>query len=205
MLHTSYNRKRGKKDLKRVFQMIKTGGELIKQYSIKNNIRCNCLCGNKNYELMDILNDVEQQTKTGDFNTHYLFDYNEEWYGTKEGFDNINALPDINVHIRHTKFQPSGGWIPGKMKKSVFLYSQNGTTYSNWESDELIALVAMALLAKELNEGEVLSKTYSYNDERQQRYKKREIELFQKTIYLRKQPRKLFMLGSPIGTYQIYY
>ena len=92
-----------------------------------------------------------------------------------------------------------------KKTKSVFLYSQNGTTYSNWESDELIALVAMALLAKELNEGEVLSKTYTNNEERQQRYKKREIDLFQKTIYLRKQPRKLFMLGSPIGTYQIYY
>ena len=91
------------------------------------------------------------------------------------------------------------------MRKSVFLYSQNGTTYSNWESDELVALVAMAILAKKSNEGEVLGKTYTSNDERQQRYLKREVELFQKTVYLRKQPRKLFLYGSPTGTYQIYY
>ena len=205
MLHTSYNRQRGKEDLKRVFQMIKSGGELIRQYSIENNIQCNCICGNKNYELTDLLKDVEQQTWGGRFNAYYLFDYNEEWYGTEEGFNILNELPDINVYIRHTKFQPSGGWIPSKMRKSVFLYSQNGTTYSNWESDELVALVAMAILAKKSNEGEVLKKTYVSSDERQLRYLKREVELFQKTVYLREQPRKLFLYGSPTGIYQIYY
>ena len=91
------------------------------------------------------------------------------------------------------------------MKKSAFLYSQNGTTYRNWEPDELVALIAMAVLAKKFNEGEGLSKIYSKNDEIQQRYVKREVDLFQKTIYLRDHPKKLFIVGSPVGTYQIYY
>jgi len=205
MLHTSYNRERGETDLKRIFQMIKSGGKLIKQYAIENDIKCNCLCINKNYEFINMLKEVEQQTQNGLFNAYFLFDYNEKWSAGKKGHDILDKLPDIDVHIRHTKFNFSGGWIPSKMKKSAFLYSQNGTTYSNWESDELVALVALAVLAKKLNEGEGLSKVYSDNDEIQHRYIKREVDLFQKTIYLREHPRKLFILGSPIGTYQIYY
>jgi hypothetical protein len=206
MIHTSYNRERGEKEFKRVLGIIRSGTELVKQYSIEHGIRCNCLCINKNYELIDLLKDIEQQTKEGVFNAYFLFDYNEKWYVTEDGFNTLNSLPDINVYVRHTKFQPSGGWIPEKMSKSAFLYSQNGTVYSNWEPDELVALVTMALLAKKFNEGEVLSKVYSGNDEIQSRYIKRELDLFQKTVCLRKHPpKKLFILGSPIGTYQIYY
>jgi len=205
MIHTSYNRERGQKEFKRVLNTIKSGAELIKQYSMEYSVRCNCLCLNEDYELIDVLKDVERQTRDGIFNAYFLFDYNEEWYGKKEGCNILNALPDINVHVRHTKFQPSGGWIPSKMHKSAFLYSQNGSSYSNWEPDELVAQVAMALLAKKFNEGEGLSKVYLSYDEIQRRYIKREVDLFQKTIYLREHPKKLFMLGSPLGTHQIYY
>ncbi len=118
----------------------------------------------------------------------------------------MKTLPEINVHIRHTKFQPSGGWIPEKMKKSAFLYSQNGSIFSNWESDEIVTLIAMALLAKNFNITEGLDKVYTTDDEIQQRYKKRELDLFQKTVFLREHPtKKLFMLGSPNGIYQFYY
>lgn len=205
MIHTSYNRERGEKEFKRVLNTIKSGAEIIKQYSIENDIRCNCPCMNEDYELIDIIREAEQQTRDGTFNAYFLFDYNEEWATTKEGYNILNILPDIDVHIRHTKFNFSGGWIPGKMYRSAFLYSQNGTTYSNWKSDELVALVATMLLAKKLNEGEGLSKVYSSNDEIQRRYIKREINLFQKMVYLREHPQKLFILGSPIGTYQVYY
>ena len=205
MIHTSYNRERGEKDLKRILNLIKCGAELIKQCSIEYGIRCNCLCANEDYELINILRDVERQTQDGTFNAYFLFDYNEEWFSTEEGYNTLNTLPDINVHIRHTKFNFSGGWIPKKMRKSTFLYSQNGTTYSNWKSDELVALVAVALLAKKLNAGEGLSKMYYDYDEIQRRYIKREIELFQKTLKLKKHPQKLFISGSPIGTYQFYY
>jgi len=205
MIHTSYNRERGEEELGRVLNIIKSGAELIKQYSTEHDVRCKCLCMNKNYELIDLLKDVEQQTQNGIFNAYFLFDYNEEWCVTEEGFNILNVLPDINVHVRHTKFQPSGGWIPGKMRKSAFLYSQNGTVYSNWEPDELVALVAMALLTKKFNEKEMLSKTYLDFNEIRQRYVKREVNLFREVIRLREGTKKLFIFGSPIGTYQIYY
>ena len=205
MLHTSYNRERGEKEFKRILSIIKSGSELIKQYSIKHGIRCNCLCMNENYELIDVIRDVEQQTQAGTFNAYFLIDYNEEWATTKKGYDILNVLPAIDVHIRHTKFNFSGGWIPRKMRRSAFLYSQNGSTYSNWRSDEIVALVAMALLAKKLNEGEGLSKVYPSYHAVQKRYIKREVELFQKTIKLRKHQKKLFICGSPIGIYQFYY
>lgn len=205
MTHTSYNRNRGEEGFKRVLNIIKSGAELLREYSIEHDIQCNCLCRNKDYELIDVLKEIEQQTRGGIFNVYFLFDYNEEWFGTKKGCSILSTLPDINVHVRHTKFNFSGGWIPGKMRKSAFLYSQNGSLYSNWEPDELVAQVAMALLAKKFNEGEGLSKVYSSYDEIQRRYIKREVNLFQKTVYLRKHPKKLFILGSPMGTYQIYY
>ncbi len=205
MLHTSYNRKRGEKELERVFKMIKSGAELIKQYSLKNNIRCNCLCLNDNYELIDEIRDVERYTQHGVFNAYFLFDYDEKWCVTRKGYNILNDLPDINVHVRHTKFNFSGGWIPNKMIKSAFLYSQNGTTYSNWKPDELVALISIALIAKIFNEGEGLSRIYNEDNEILRRYQKREIDLFKRVVYLREQPTKLFILGSSVGTYQIYY
>ena len=205
MIHTSYNRERGDEEFKRVLYSIKSGAELIIQHSVENGVRCNCLCLNNDYELYDLLRNSEEQTKKGIFNAYYLFDYNEEWYGTKKGKNILNMLPEINVHVRHTKFNFSGGWIPGKMEKSTFLYSQNGSTYSNWESDEIVVLVALALLAKKFNEGEGLNKVYCGDEEVKNRYIKRERELFQKTIYLRDEPRKLFICGAPFGVYQFYY
>jgi hypothetical protein len=205
MIHTSYNRERGEKEFQRVLNLIKSGAELIKQYSMENSIRCNCLCINEDYELIDVLRDVERQTRAGVFNAYFLFDYNEEWFGKKEGYDILNKLPNIDVHVRHTKFNFSGGWIPSKMHRSAFLYSQNGSSFSNWENDELVAQVAIALLAKKFNEGEGLNKVYSDYNEIQQRYKKREVDLFKKIVYLREHPKKLFIFGSSIGPYQIYY
>jgi hypothetical protein len=205
MLHTSYNRERGEKEFKRILSMIKSGSELIKQFSIEHGIRCNCLCMNKNYELIDVIRDVEQQTQAGTFDAYFLIDYNEEWATTKKGCDILNTLPIIDVYIRHTKFNFSGGWIPRKMRRSAFLYSQNGTTYCNWRSDEIVALVAMALLAKKLNEGEGLSKVYYDYKEIKHRYIKREVKLFEKTLQLSEHPQKRFICGSSIGTYQFYY
>jgi len=205
MIHTSYNRERGEKEFQRVLNLIKSGAELIKQYSMEYSIRCNCLCVNEDYELIDVLRDVERQTRAGVFNAYFLFDYNEEWFGKKEGYDILNKLPNIDVHVRHTKFNFSGGWIPSKMHRSAFLYSQNGSSFSNWENDELVAQVAIALLAKKFNEGEGLNKVYSDYNEIQQRYIKREVDLFKKIIYLREHPKKLFIFGSSIGPYQIYY
>jgi hypothetical protein len=205
MVHTSYNRNRGEKEFKLVLEKILLGAPFVKKYAIQNNIRCLCIGANENYELRDVLKEVMESTRDGSFNAFFLFDYAEYLPQSDEKQNVFDVLPDIDVCIRHTKFQISGGWIPGKMRRSVFLYSQNGTTYSNWESDEIVALIAMSLFAKKINEGEGLSKIYSDNDELKQRYIKREIDLFHKTVYFREKPRKLFMLGSPIGIYQMYY
>lgn len=205
MIHTSYNRERGEKEFKRILEKISIGVPLIKKYAIQNNIRCSCICPSENYELIHLLNDVIDSTKNGDFHSYFLFDYNERWITTELAHDIINTLPDIDVYVRHTKFQVSGGWIPEKMSHSVFLYSQNGTIYSNWDSDELVALVALALLAKLLHEGEVLNKIYHTQEEIIRRYKLREVNLFNKVIFLRENPKKLFIIGSPLGLYQFYY
>ena len=151
MIHTSYNRNRGNNEFKKILKCINNGANLIKRYAIENNIRCSCICINKNYELMNLLNEVSESTSKGEFCANFLFDYNEEWAMTKKGKDVIKNFPDIDVHIRHTKLQFSGGWIPGKMSRSAFLYSQNGSTYSNWDSDEIVALLAISLLAKILH------------------------------------------------------
>ena len=124
---------------------------------------------------------------------------------TENGQNIIKNLPDIDVHIRHTKFQFAGGWLPDKMSHSVFLYSQNGTTYSNWESDEIITLAALAILTNLLHKGELFKKTYATKGEINQRYESRELKLFNKVINLRENPKKLSIIGSPIGVYQFYY
>ena len=68
---------------------------------------------------------------------------------------------------------------------------------------EDFAMLSMA--AKKFNEKEMLSKTYLDFNEIKQRYIKRELQLFRKVIRLRKEAKKLFIFGSPVGTYQIYY
>jgi hypothetical protein len=205
MIHSSYNRKRGEKEVKNILHDIEIGSALIKKYGIQNNICCSCICINEDYELIDLLKDVTESTKDGEFCAYFLFDYNEKWAMTEKGQNIIKNLPNIDVHIRHTKFQFSGGWIPDKMSRSVFLYSQNGTTYSNWKTDELVTLMALSLLAKLLHKGESLDKIYTTTEEINQRYKLRELQLFNKVIELRANPKKLFMMGSPVGVYQFYY
>ncbi len=205
MIHTSYNRERGEKEFDRLLKIISYGALFIKNYAIKNDIRCLCIGFEKNYKLLQLLNEIMELTKNGSFNAYFLFDYNEKWFLTENAKHIFDNLPDIDVHIRHTKFQVSGGWIPDKMSHSVFLYSQNGTTYSNWELDEMIVLVALALLAKLLHKGEVLNKIYKGREEIIKRYEQRELQLFNKVVIIREEPKKLFLIGSPIGVYQIYY
>ena len=205
MIHTSYNRGRGAKEFKNVLEKILAGAPFIKKYAIQNSVCCLCIGINDKYEYNSILKNINESTKNGNFNSIFLFDYNEEWSLTKEGHNILHNLPDIDVFIRHTKFQISGGWIPGKMSKSVFLYTQNGSTYSNWDSEELVALISLALLAKLLHKGEMLNKSYSSEEEINQRYILRESKLLNRVIALRENPKKLFMIGSPIGVYQFYY
>jgi hypothetical protein len=114
------------------------------------------------------------------------------------------VLPLVDVVVRHTKLGIAGGWIPTRMRKAAYLYSQNGSVHSNWNFDEYAAMIAVTYLAKVLHQGEALSKTYASVDEIKARYRDREIKLRQKIIRLRPKPRKLFVLGSAVGLIQVY-
>ncbi len=205
MIHTSYNRERGKKEFNQILKKIAVGTALIKKYAIQNNIRCFCIGMGKNYEQIHLLNDVMKSTENGDFHAYFLIDYNEKWIFSNGAQNVLDAMPDIDVHIRHTKFQVSGGWIPDLMSHSVFLYSQNGSVYSNWNLDEILTLLALSLLAKLIHRGEILSKTYVSEEEINQRYRLRELKLFNKVIKLQANPKKLIVIGSPQGVYQFYF
>jgi len=65
-------------------------------------------------------------------------------------------------------------------------------------------MVAIVYLAKLLHQGEALSKKYASIDEIKARYRDREIKLRQKIVHLTPKPRKLFVLGSPVGLIQVY-
>jgi hypothetical protein len=205
MIHTRYNRERGQNEVDCIFEKISAGAPLIKKFSIENNIRCFCIGMSRNYEYNDLLENLMDSTKNGNFKVYFLIDYNELWFLKKEAQNIFKDMPNVDVYIRHTKFQPSGGWIPDKMSHSVFLYSQNGTLYSNWKTEELVTLVALALIAKLFHSGELLKKRYRTKNEIKQRNELREIRLTNNVIYLRKKPNKLFILGSPIGIYQFYF
>ena len=133
-----------------------------------------------------------------------VMDYEEEWFLTPSGRELLEVLPMIDVVERHTKLGIAGGWIPTRMRRSSYVYSQNGSVHSNWNFDEYATMVAVTYLSKLLHQGEALSKTYASVDEIKARYRDREIKLGQKIVRLRAKPRKLFVLGSPVGLIQVY-
>ena len=138
------------------------------------------------------------------FDAHFLMDYEEEWFLTPSGRELLDVLPSIDVVVRHTKLGIAGGWIPTRMRRASYVYSQNGSVHSNWNFDEYAAMVAVTYLSKLLHQGESLSKTYASVDEMKARYRDREIKLRQKIVRLHPKPRKLFVLGSPVGLIQVY-
>src|SRR5438132_733109 len=158
----------------------------------------------KGYQLEQEFNRAFPMPSHAKFDAHFLLDYEEEWFLSPDGRALLEALPPIDVVVRLTKLGISGGWIPTRMRKAAYVYSQNGTVHSNWNFNEYAAMVAVTYLAKLLNEGEALSKTYASIDEIKARYRDREIRLRQKIVRLTPKPRKLFVVGSPVGLIQVY-
>src|SRR5207247_1923731 len=93
------------------------------------------------------------------FDAHFLMDYEEEWFLTPSGRELLDVLPSIDVVVRHTKLGIAGGWIPTRMRRASYVYSQNGSVRSNWNFDEYAAMVAVTYLSKLSHQGEPLSKT----------------------------------------------
>jgi len=204
LTHTAYNRDRGPDDTRRFLQMLARGIEPFRGYTRRHAVAIRLHGLRAGYELESAFRNAFPAPSKAGFDAHFLLDYEEEWFLSPEGRSFIEALPEIDVVVRHTKLQVSGGWIPIRMRKCAYLYSQNGTLHSNWSFDEYAAMVAVAYLAKLLHKGEALSKTYVSIDEIKDRYKERELRLSQRTVKLRAKPRKLFVLGSPHGLVQVY-
>jgi len=197
MTHTAYNRARGPLDTARFLKIVAKAIEPVVQYSKRHRVKLRLVGQAPGYELEEIIERAIPDVDTGAFEADFLVDYAEELFLTPEGRESLSRLPDIDVCMRHTKLQITGG--------SSYVYCQNGTLFSNWGPDEFVALVAVALLSKKLMTGEALAKTYFDVDDVKKRYQLRELNLFQKTVRLRGDPKKLFIVGSPIGLYHIYY
>jgi len=204
LTHTSYNRQRGPAETRRFLEITQRGIDPFRQYARRHAILIHLEGVRDGYELEAEFRKAFPAPAKPRFNAHFLLDYAEEWFLTPEGRALLGELPDIDVVMRHTKLGIAGGWIPTKMHRAAYVYSQNGTVHSNWTFDEYAAMVAVAYLAKFLHQGEALSKTYASIDEIKARYRERELKLRQKIIRLTPKPRKLFVVGSPVGLIQVY-
>ncbi|MEE9237000.1 MAG: hypothetical protein V3U52_04355 [Thermoplasmata archaeon] len=206
MTHTVYNRKRGPEGLGRIFRLLADGVKPIAEYSRQEKIGIHLVGLKRDYELRNYLLGHLQEIDEIAFRAYFLVDYAEEISEDPELRRDLELLPDVDVCVRHTKLNLSGGgWIPTKLLKSTFMYCQNGTLYSNWAFDELVAFATLSLVAKLMHTGEGLVKMYGDIDEVKARYQLRELRLFNKRVYLREPAKKLFLFGSPHGIYQFYY
>jgi hypothetical protein len=204
LTHTIYNRERGPSDTKRFLEILSHGVEPFRGYARRHGIRMHLHGMHEGYELEPLLTKAFPPPASPRFEAHFLLDYEEEWFLTPEGRALLEELPPVDVVVRHTKLQVSGGWIPLRMRKSAYMYSQNGSLDSNWSYDEYAAMVAVAYAAKLLQSGEALSKQYVSVDEIKDRYRQRELQLQERVVKLKDAPRKLFLIGSAVGLVQVY-
>ncbi len=204
LTHTIYNRERGPEDTKRFLEIMAKGVDPFRGYARRHKIAMRLAGMHEGYELGPLLSTAFPLPRDPKFDAHFLLEYEEEWFLTPEGRELLESLPNIDVVVRHTKLQVSGGWIPMRMRKSAYMYSQNGSLNSNWSYDEYAAMVAVAYAAKLLHTGEALSKKYVAIDEIKDRYQQRELQLRQRIVRLKDKPRKLFVIGSPVGLIQVY-
>ncbi len=206
MTHTAYNRARGQEGLGRILRLLADGVKPVSAYARKERIGIELVGLSEDYELRNYLLGRLPRVNDDGFRAHFLVDYAEEGVADDGLREQFEALPDVDVCVRHTKLNLSGGgWIPSKLLRATFLYSQNGSLFSNWTFDELVALSTLSLVAKLVHTGEGLVKMYGDIDEVKARYQLRELRLFNERIQLRPQPKKLFVFGAPQGLYQFYY
>ena len=204
LTHTAYNRERGPEETKRFLDVLAKGIDPFRHYARRHGIAIHLEGIGSGYELEGDFRRAFPLPAEPKFAAHFLMDYEEEWFLTPSGRELLDVLPSIDVVVRHTKLGIAGGWIPTRMRRASYVYSQNGSVHSNWNFDEYAAMVAVTYLSKLLHQGESLSKTYASVDEMKTRYRDREIKLRQKIVRLHPKPRKLFVLGSPVGLIQVY-
>jgi hypothetical protein len=123
------------------------------------------------------LKELEKKTIDHDnFTACFLINYSLEWaIRNKKLFE---ALPEVNVVIRHTKLQvpPSMLLPPSKSDYSSLVYAQQGSSSKNWNDRQLVYLISLALRSMILNQGTQYLKTYGPKEIGEVK-RKREIEL----------------------------
>src|SRR5438093_3380200 len=150
MTHTVYNRDRGPEETRRFLDILLKGIDPFREYARRHGLAIHLEGIREGYELEQEFNRAFPMPSHPKFDAHFLMDYEEEWFLSPEGRALLEALPPIDVVVRHTKLGISGGWIPTRMRKAAYVYSQNGTVHSNWNFNEYAAMVAVSYLAAEL-------------------------------------------------------
>jgi len=135
-----------------------------------------------NSEFYNYLNEVDNKSPAKpDFIHHILINYSEQW--AINNLDRINLIPDISSVIRFTKGFVSGGWIPIKMQKTTFVYSQVPSVSEFWSDDGILALFLISLKNWIATKDFIGTKSYD-NEEKELIHKKRDIDLSHNTIKL---------------------
>lgn len=108
------------------------------------------------------------------FNHHVLINYSEKW--ALENLSKINQMPEISTVIRFTKGHVSGGWLPLKMQKSTFMYSQISSISEFWSDEGILALILIAFKNWLKMKDFIGQKSYN-EDEKENIHKVRDIDL----------------------------
>ena len=115
------------------------------------------------------------------FTHHILINYSEEW-GLKN-LQKINCIPEISSVIRFTKGFVSGGWVPIKMQRTSFIYSQIPSISEFWSDESITALILISLNTWIATKEFIGTKSYCKN-EKEVSHLKRDLELSKDTIKL---------------------
>jgi hypothetical protein len=139
------------------------------------------------------LQELQQKTENNtSFTAIFLINYSLDW--AMKHPEIFRELPNIDVTVRHTKFQfPTGMMLPPfRSDFSSLMYVQQGSAGSTWSNQQLLTLIALSVRSKVLNSGTQYLKCYGAGEKEIIR-KHREVDLF--FVH-----RQLFPQVPPIST-----
>lgn len=108
------------------------------------------------------------------FHHHILINYSEDW--AIKNLTEFSGMPNISSIIRFTKGHVSGGWIPEKMKKSTFIYSQIPSVSEFWSDEGILALILIVFKNWMIMKDFIGQKLYDQN-EKEKIHQKRDNDL----------------------------
>ncbi len=134
--------------------------------------------GNFNNYLSEVIMKAPEKPS---FTNHILINYSEDWAINNQTA--VNNIPEISCVIRFTKGFISGSWIPFKMQKTVFVYSQVPSVSEFWLDNGILSLILISLKSWLSNKDFIGTKLYE-GEEKELLHEKRDIDLSLKKINL---------------------